>query len=79
MPNWPMNSSRAVASPASSRFELLPIVARNWCTSGPVRPTPVSVTVSRSPAWTVMAAGAAGSSASLAVIASAAFCSSSRR
>ncbi len=55
------------------------MVARKVWTSFSVRPMPVSVTDSSSSARTVIRAGASGSRARRAEIASTAFCSSSRR
>ncbi len=79
MPNWPRKSDRASCRP-SARLELRPMVASRLCTSGSVSPTPVSST--RSPpsaAYSRTRAGASGSAARRAVMASTAFCSSSRR
>jgi hypothetical protein len=81
MPNWPRNSCRA--NPRSSRLELRPIVASSSCTCASVSPTPVSLTRSvPSPVWSggsmTTRAGAPGSAAWRAVIASTAFWSSSR-
>ncbi len=79
MPNWPRKSERASRSP-SARLELRPMVASSSCTSDSVRPTPVSSTRSVPPsANSRTRAGASGSPARRAVMASTAFCSSSRR
>jgi hypothetical protein len=79
MPNWPRNSWRA--KPSSSRLDVRPTLERKVCTSSSVRPTPLSW--NRTPpssigSMTTVPAGAAGSIARLAVIASVAFCRSSR-
>ncbi len=72
MPNWPRNSWRA--KPSSSRLELRPMVASSSCTCASVRPMPLSLTRSR-PGPVVIETRPRTSAA---VIASTAFCSSSR-
>ena len=77
MPNWPRNSRRAPAR--SSRLAELPMVARNRCASASVSPMPESVTDSTEPSSVIrISAGASGSACLRAVMASTAFCSSSR-
>jgi hypothetical protein len=81
MPNWPRNSCRA--KPRSSRLELRPMVASSSWTCASVRPMPVSCTRSvPSPVSSLdsnrTSPGARGSASRRAVIASTAFCSSSR-
>lgn len=79
MPNCPRKSERASCSP-SARLELRPIVASRLCTSASVSPTPVSSTRRMPPcADNRTRAGASGSATRLAVMASTAFCNSSRR
>ncbi len=79
MPNWPRKSERASCRP-SARLELRPMVASRSCTSASVSPMPLSST-RRPPSagCSRTRAGASGCSARRAVIASTAFCSSSRR
>ncbi len=83
MPNRPRYSLRTPSS--TSTFELRPTVARNSSTSAAVSPTPLSwiANTSRPSSTTgsmsTRAAGAAESNWRRAVVASTAFCSSSRR
>ena len=80
MPNWPRKSRRAIAK--SSRFEVLPIIDSSLRMSSAVSPMPLSRTINGSVphAGSIsMRPSTSWPSSARAVMASRAFCTSSRR